>query len=591
VSTDNPAAVGRRERLDSWKAIAVHLGRDVRTVQRWEKSERLPVHRKLHDKLSSVYAYKSEIDAWWRDGGPGPAPEATVADSRPRRPLLAVLPLRNLNGHEEEEYFSDGLTEELISHLSRINPDQLGVISSSSTLRYKGNTNDLGRIVRELRVSYILDGSVRRSANRVRVAVQLIGVGDHGHLWADSYDHDLRDILELQAEVAKDVAAQIAVKLSAREEERLTHARPIAASAYEAYLRGRFFWNQRNPEAIGRAIEFFKRAISSDPNYACAHSGLADCYSMLSSTALGALNPALAMPRSKTAAERALQLDSRLAEAHASLAYIRLFYDWDWVSAESSLRQALELNASYATGRQWFAEYLTTLGRFDEATVELRRAQELDPLSLVIRQALASVHYLARDYDRAIEECRETLKIDPAFVLAYLNLGRACVQKRRYREAIAALKTALELLPGASAVLMGLGRAFAASGNKSEARKIINALKRLARRHYVPAFHFAVIYAALDDHESTFAWLRKAREERCDYFVYLDREPGSDGIRLDPEFIALVPQAPRHLAAAADSPAGSEKVSARRLASVASRKVGAGKLSATKRGKVRQTKT
>jgi TolB-like protein/Tfp pilus assembly protein PilF len=591
VSTDNPTAGDSRERLDSWKAIAVHLGRDVRTVQRWEKSERLPVHRKLHDKLSSVYAYKSEIDAWWRDGGPDPAPAATTAAARPRRPLLAVLPLRHLNGDKEEEYFSDGLTEELISHLSRINPDQLGVISSSSTLRYKGNTNDLGRIVRELGVSYILDGSVRRSDNRVRVAVQLIGMGDHGHLWADSYDHNLRDILELQAEVAKDVASQIAVKLSAREEERLSHVRPIALSAYEAYLRGRFFWNLRNPEAIGRAIEFFKRAISSDPNYASAHAGLADCYSMLSATALGVLNPAVAMPQSKAAAERALQLDSRLAEAHASLAYIRLFYDWDWVSAGSSLRQALKLNASYATGRQWFAEYLATLGRTDEAAAELRRAQELDPLSLVIRQALASVHYLARDYDRAIEECRQTLKIDPAFVLAYLNLGRACVQKRMYRDAVAALKTALELVPEASAVLMGLGRAYAASGNKSEAQKIIGALKRLARRRYIPAFHFAAIYAALGEHESTSAWLRKAREERCDYFVYLDREPGSDGIRSDPEFAALVPQAPRHLAAAADSPSGSEKAPARRLVSVASRKVRISNKPAANHGKVRQTTT
>jgi TolB-like protein/Tfp pilus assembly protein PilF len=591
VSAEIPTPKESRERLDSWKEIAAHLGRDVRTVQRWEKSERLPVHRKLHDKLSSIYAYRSEIDAWWREGGPDPAPAtANAALSRPRRPLLAVLPLRNLNGHREEEYFSDGLTEELISHLSRINPEQLGVISSSSTMRYKGNTNDLGRIVRELGVSYILNGSVRRGDNRVRVAVQLIGMRDHGHLWADSYDHNLRDILELQAEVAKDVAAQIAVKLSAREEERLSHPRPIAPHAYEAYLRGRFFWNLRNPEAIGRAIEFFKRAISSDPNYASAHAGLADCYSMLSSTAVGALNPVVAMPRSKAAAERALQLDPRLAEAHASLAYIRLYYDWDWVSAGRSLRQALELNASYATGRQWFAEYLATLGRTEEAAAELGRAQELDPLSLVIRAALASVHYIARDYDRAIEESRQTIKIDPAFVLAYINLGRAWVQKRMYREAIATLKTALELVPEASAVLMTLGRAHAASGNKVATQKILGTLGRLSRRRYVSAFHFAAIYSALDDHESTFTWLKKARTERSDYFVYLGREPGSDGIRSDPRFAILVPQAPSHLAAP-DSPSGSKKTPARQSVSIVPPKVRLRTGPAAKRSKLRQSST
>lgn len=523
-----------------------------------------PVHRKRHDKLSSIYAYKSEIDAWWLEGGASPAPSAAAAaTARPQRPLLAVLPLRNLSGLREEEYFSGGLTEELISQLSRINPEQLGVISSASTMRYAGNAGDLGRIARELGVSYILDGSVRRSDNRVRVAVQLIGMGDRGHLWADSYDHDLRDILELQAEVARDVASQIVVKLTAREEERLSNAGPIAPQAYEAYLRGRFFWSQRSSAAVGRAIGFFKRAISLHPEYASAHAGLADCYSMLSAAALGVLNPAVAMPRSRAAAERALQLDSRLAEAHASLAYVRLFYDWDWASAGRSLRQALELNAGYATARQWSAEYLATLGRWAEAAAELRRAQELDPLSLVIRQALASVHYLARDYDRTIEECRQTLKIDPTFVLAYLNLARACVQKRKYRRAIAALKTARQLAPEASAVLMGLGRAYAASGNRSAAQKIIATMNRAARRRYVPAFHFAAIYAALGDHERTFTWLKKAREERCDYFVYLDREPGSDAIRSHPSFAMLVPTAPRHLAAA-DSPAGSAKASAPR---------------------------
>ncbi len=317
MTTENSGADKRSQQLDSWKAIANYLKRDVRTVQRWERQEGLPVRRKLHDKLSSVYALKPELDEWW-DKGRAVAVRVDGEPARPRRPLLAVLPLRNLSGNQGEDYFSDGLTEELISQLSCINPEQLGVIARGSTIRYKGVATDINRIARELGANYILDGSVRRSNNRVRIAVQLVEVSDQGHLWADSYDRELSDILDLQAEVAKAVTAQTSVRLSARAAERLSKVRPVAPEAYEAYLRGRLLWNQRSASSIIKAAGLFERAISIDPGYAPAHAGLVDCYAMLSAMAMGTASPAEMIPKAKAAARRALELDPQLAERRAA---------------------------------------------------------------------------------------------------------------------------------------------------------------------------------------------------------------------------------------------------------------------------------
>jgi TolB-like protein len=532
-----------RERLDSWKTIAAYLKRDVRTIQRWELHEGLPVHRKLHDKLSSIYAFKDELDRWWGGNHSKTSPQHPEASAF-RRPLLAVLPLRNLSGNNEEEYFSDGLTEELISQLSRINPQQIGVIARGSTMRYKGNPGDFNRIARELGASYILDGSVRRSGNQVRIAIQLIEVSDNGHLWADSYDRGLIDILELQDEVARDVTRQIAGHLAARDENRLRQGRQVVPKAYEAYLRGRVLWNQRSPSALARAVTFFEESISLDPDYAPAYAGIADSYSMLSTTAVGACNPAEVMPRARFAAARAVELDPLLAEAHTSLACVKLFHEWDWTAAGNFFDRALKLNSGYATGRQWYAEYLGSAGLIDDAITELLRAQEVDPLPLTIPEALASMHYLNRDYTQAIALSRRTLEVEPGFPLSYLNLGRAYVQQRMFREAIANLTEGRKLHPDSTAILMTLAHAYAAAGKEQEARGVLTSLKRIARRRYVPAFHFAATLAALGDHEQTFAWLERARQERCDYFVYLDREPGADSIRHDPRFAEIVPRSP-----------------------------------------------
>ena len=530
----------RGKRLDSWKEIAAYLQKDVRTVQRWEKNEHLPVHRKPHDKLASVYAYESELDAWWNDGS---HPEMSRADAATsRRAKLLVLPLRNLSGDPEQEYFNDGLTEELIGQIGRIDPNQLGVIARASAMRFKNSTKGIDQIARELEVSYAIEASVRRDGNRIRISIALIHASDQTSIWSESYNRDLRDILDLQTEVARAVAKEIAGKISNAEQARLARRGPVDPEAYSAYLRGRFFWNRRTADAIRKALVQFEDAIARDARYAPAHAGIADCHGALASIQIGAVPPTDAMPKALAAAGKALELDPTLAEAHTSLGHARFWYEWNWPAAERSFKRALELNPAYATARQWYAAYLQTLERVDEALAELDRALELDPLSLVFRTAREATLYLERRYDDVIAESKRTLEMDPGFVLAYFSLGRACTHKKMHRQAIAELKKAHQLSGEAPAMTMQLGYAFAMAGKKPDAKKMIDALKSLARKGYVPAFYLAGIYAGLRNKEQALAWLKKAYEERCDYMVYLPKEPAADPVRDDPRFDALVPK-------------------------------------------------
>ena len=549
VATTEPGALSRSpsERLDSWKAIASYLRRDIRTVQRWETQEGLPVHRKPHDKLSSVYGYRAEIDQWWEKGDIGPEGAASGASAASRRQLLAVLPLRNLSGIDDQEYFSDGLTEELIAQLSRLNPGQLGVIAGASAMMFKQRSNkSVGQIGRELGAAFILDGSVRRANDRVRISVQLISARDQSHVWAESYDRNLRDILEVQSDVAQAVTRSISVTITAREQARLDNPGAVPPQAYEAYLKGRAFWNQRREGELHAAVRLFEQAIRENLNYAPAHAGIADCYALLASAELGAMPPVKAMPKAKSAAQKALQLDPQLAEAQTSLAYARLFYDWDWTGAEEAFKAAFELNPSYATCRHWYAEYLVTAGRITEALEELKRAQELDPLSPAIPAARAATLYFARRYNESVASCRETLAHEPNFVLAYLNLARAQTQKGEYGQAIEELRTAVSLTGDSSPMpLTLLGYTYGLAGMTKEAANIGKRLAKLAREKYVPALNFAIFQAGLGDYERMFRMLSKARAERCDYLVYLNQEPAADPIRSDPRFAKVVPTPPR----------------------------------------------
>jgi TolB-like protein/Tfp pilus assembly protein PilF len=458
------------------------------------------------------------------------------------RPVLVVLPLHNLSDDPQQEYFSDGLTEELIAQIGRIGPSQLGVIARASAMKYKLSRKGIGQIAKELGVNYLLEGSVRRDGDRVRISVALIRASEQTSLWTEAYDRDLRDVLKLQVDVAETVAKEIAVKVSDGERDRLARTSPVDPQAYSAYLRGRYFWNRRTPDSLKKAVHCFEEAIARDPGYAPAHAGLADCYALLSSIHVGSIVPTDGMPKAISAANRALQIDPMLADAQASLGQARLWYEWNWPAAEQCFKRALELNPAYAPARQWYSAYLQMINRIDDALLELRRALELDPLSLVIRSALQATLYLERQYETVIEESKKTLELDPTFVLTYFNLGRAYTQMKMHRQAISELTKAHELSGESPAMTMQLGYAYAMAGKKAEAEKMLAALAKVARKHYVPAFYSAAIYAGLRDRKHALEWLRKAHDERCDYLVFLPKEPAADPVRDAPGFAELVPR-------------------------------------------------
>jgi TolB-like protein/Flp pilus assembly protein TadD len=533
------------KRLNSWKEIAAFLGKDVRTVQRWETNEGLPVHRKPHHKLASVYAFESELDAWWNQGS-HPAPSAAGASgtvpSEGDRRAMAVLPLRDLSGDQDQDYFSEGLTAELIGHLARIDPNRLGVIAHASAMRYRQSSKGITQIARELGVTYVLEGSVRRDGDRVRISAALIRASDQTALWTEVYDRQLRDIIKLQTEVAESVAREIALKVPSSARARLVRSGLVDPSAFSAYLRGRYLWNRRTAESLQKATLCFQEAIAHDPAYAPAHAGIADCCALLTSIHLGVMPPTEGMPRAIAAAEKALELDPELAEAHASLGQASLWYEYDWPAARACFERALKLNPSYAPALQWHAAYLQTLDRVDEALAELVRALEVDPLSLVIRSAREATLYLERRYQQVIEESRKTLELDPTFVLTYFNLGRAYTQVGNHRQAIAELKKACELSADSPAMIMQLGYAYARGGKTAEAKRMLGTLAKLARQRYVPAFYSAAIYAGLRDKKMALLWLTKAHDERCDYLVHLPKEPAADPIRDTAEFARLAPR-------------------------------------------------
>lgn len=592
VNTEALPEVQRGDRLESWKEIASYLGRDVRTVQRWEKAEGLPVHRHVHERQGSVYAFRGEIDEWragrdvsalaeaGEDATPIPETEANeipadnVRETGKRRLLIwaavlvavvaalslvtwrvlrsrsaaqphgpvmiAVLPFENLSGDPAQEYFSDGMTEELIVQVGRLHAEGLNAIAVGSSMAFKHSSKPLAQIARELGAAYVVQGSVRRSGERVRVAAHLIRAADNAHLWDESYDRDLRDVLALQAEVAQAIAGGISANLGSAARP----ARAVNPGAYEAYLKGRRDWNRRTPEDLNRAIAEFREATQIDPDYAPAYVGLADSYELLGSAEMGALPPREAMPLAREAALRALALDPQLAEAHASLAHIKLIYEWDFAGAEGEFQRAIALNPAYATAHQWYALLLNAQGRPAAALEELQRARELDPLSPAVRSAVAEAHYLARQYDRAEAEARQALQLDPNFVLALLNLGRAQEQQGRVAEAVATFERARELTGQGPAMSMFVAHARAAGGDREAARRILSYLLQLRKQNtvYVPALYIATVYTALGDNDEAFSLLQQALDERCEYLIYLRRDPMADGIRSDARFARLLQQ-------------------------------------------------
>jgi TolB-like protein/DNA-binding winged helix-turn-helix (wHTH) protein/Flp pilus assembly protein TadD len=449
---------------------------------------------------------------------------------------LAVLPLENLSSDASQDYFADGMTDELISDLGQISA--LRVISRTSVMTYKHARKALPQIARELNVDAVVEGTVFRSGDQVRITVQLIEAATDKHLWSQSYENESRDALALQNRVARAIADQIQIKLNPLEQTALKNAKVVNPEAYESYLKGRYFWNKRTADGLKAALGYFNLAIEKDPKYAQAYTGLADTYGLLADWEYGVMTPKEALPRAKAAAIKALQLDGTLGEAHNSLAFCLDVFDWDLDAAGKEFRRSIELNPGYAEAHQWYAAHLIVLGRNDEAIAELRKAESLDPLSLIIRADLAEFLVIAHSYDESIRESRKAIELDSNFALAHNELGQAYLQKHMNDEAIAELRIAVQLSGNSPTCIANLARAYVASGRRNEAIKLLSDLKGRSTPSFSHASEIAIIYVALGDMDQAMHWLEKGYEERFNPSVLV--RPGFDPLRSDHRFKDLL---------------------------------------------------
>jgi TolB-like protein/DNA-binding winged helix-turn-helix (wHTH) protein/Flp pilus assembly protein TadD len=453
-------------------------------------------------------------------------------NSSPKIRSLAVLPLENLSGDPSQDYFAEGMTDELITDLGQIST--LRVISRSSVMTYKSVRKPLAEIARELDVQAVVEGSVLRSGERVRITAQLIEVPPDRHIWAHSYEGDLRDTLTLQNTVARTIAQQIQAILNKQEKVALEKSRVVKPEAYEAYLKGRYFWNKRTGDGLKKAIEYFTVAIEKDPNYAEAYAGLADSYALSGDWEYGILSPQDASLGAKAAATKALDLDDSLGEAHTSRAFALDLYDWDWSTAETEYRRAIALNPGYATAHHWYAWHLMVTGHTDEGILELQKAESLDPLSLIIRTDLADALCIARRYSESVQQSERTLEMDPNFALAHYQLGQAFVQQQLYNEAIAEFQRGIKLSGGSAAFDSNLAYAYAVSGRRDDALRIAQDLETQASESSAVDSNIALIYVGLGDNDKAMIWLNKAYQARFNPSILL--RPAFDPLRSDVRF-------------------------------------------------------
>ncbi len=461
---------------------------------------------------------------------PRPRARGKVIDS------VAVLPLANASTDPDAEYLSDGITESLINSLSQL--PKLRVMARSTVFRYKGRELDPQAVGRDLHVGAVLMGRVVQRGDTVVIGTELVDVANGWQLWGGNYNRKLSDIFAVQEEIAKEVSENLRLQLTREDNTRLRKRHTESAAAYQAYLKGRFYWNKRTEEGIKKGLEHFQRAIEHDPGYALAYAGLADSY-----TTLGYYNfllPREAYGRAKAAATQALEIDDTLAEAHASLASIRTHFDWDWPGAEREYRRAIELNPRYASAHHWYGLHYAVLGRLGEAEEEMKRALEIDPLALVINTALGLCYCYMREYGRAIEQFRKTLELEPGFGRAHWLLGQTYDAKGQFDDAIAELQKAIPLTGSSKDVIASLGHAYAVAGQRHQAVRILDELTELAKRTYVPSYHIGVIHAGLGEDDLAFEWLERAYEERSSQLAYLNVHPELDRLRSDPRFEDLL---------------------------------------------------
>jgi TolB-like protein/tetratricopeptide (TPR) repeat protein len=594
ASSSRIGADGPGRRLESWKEIAVYLGRDVTTVRRWEKREGLPVRRLQHSRLGSVYAYTLELDAWRDERAPGAttdaidAPDAhaisgvvrrgararltvtlaaalilaagliwLVRERTIRQPAsttggirsLAVLPLQNFSGSPEQDYLADGMTEALIARLSAIH--SLRVISRTSAMQFKGTRKSVPAIGKELNVDAVIEGSVLRSGDKIRVSVQLIRANTDEHLWSGTYDRELQDVLALQSDVTQGIARHIESAVAGEQRGLPVAPRTVAPDVYEAYLKGRFALYKNSRAGLGEALLHFQAAVDADGTFAPAYAGLAATYTALGLVFYGE-PPSESRPKAILAARKALELDPDLAEARVLLANA-LQKDWRWAEAEGEYRRAIEISPSDAGAHAGLGDWLLCQGRTEEALASARRAQEIDPLAFDGVQ-VGWILFQARRYDEAIRELHTTLTIRPDDPMALWYLGFALTGAGQFDEAIQVLERAASVSHRSSAVLGVLVRAYAHADRRAEAVRVLDELHRRQKAGYVPPAAFLHAYLGLGDKEEAFIWLGRAAEERSNIMQFLKVHPFFDLLRSDPRFAEFLRRAnfsPTPLAAAA----------------------------------------
>ncbi|MEW6210865.1 MAG: tetratricopeptide repeat protein [Acidobacteriota bacterium] len=554
------------ERLDSWKEIASYLGREVRTVQRWEKREGLPVHRHQHDKLGTVYAYKGELEEWLNRRKPTipqqPARfntrtiaiavsiflligliaaayvigrKSATTDTPAVKKRLLVLPFKNLTPDSEQEWFSDGLTEEMIAQLAALRPESLAVIGRASSAYFKSSEKSIAQIGEELNVDFVLEGSVRREGERVRVTAQLIDARDESHLWAESYDRDLPGALTFQEEVSRRIARSLGNRLlDGKSASRVVSHNPVAV---EAYLRGRYQWNRGTREGFEKSIESFQEAARADDRFALAYAGLAQAWMMTGR--YGIRPPAQCFSLAKDAAEKAIALDARLAEARAVLAQVKFYWEWDFKASEEEFLRAIEINPGLASAHHAYAHFLSEMSRHDEAIAEVKRAQEMEPLSATINSDAGWFYYRARRYEEAIRECRRVMEMEPQFSSSAICIVQALEKMGRFEEARQEAKKFF-----ASAGMDKRAAALGATDPRVALRDLrrveLEELKRMSRNQTVMPFQFAFVYALLEEKDSTIEWLEKSVTARDHVALLMGAHPAFDCVRDDPRFTDLL---------------------------------------------------
>ena len=581
-----PAVNASETRLDSWKEIATYLNRDVTTVQRWERREGMPVHRHVHDKRGSVYALPEELDVWMQsrrlsevdpeipaeaeilsiDQSPKGATargklrlwlvltavlcvcslvaawfavrHRTMATAEPRIQSLAVLPMTNLSGDPAQQYFADGMTEEVIGRLSMIRG--LRVISRTSVMQFRNTQRSVPEIAKMLHADGIVEGSVMREGDHIRVHAQLINGATDQHIWSESYDSELRDMLALESEVAEAIARRVAVTVTGEERARLVGAREVSPDVYESYLKGRGAIAGANSRAeIEKSVTYFEEAIRKDATFAPAYVGMAAAYGKLGTIRVGAMPPNEARQKVISADRKALELDPNLAEAHAQLAFVDMQH-WQWRDAEAEYRRALELNPNDSWAYDGFGGgWLMLQGRMDEALVMSRRALELDPLGQAGTN-LGWVLFHARRYDESIRELRSVIAVHPDDANALTVLGQVLTCKGQTQEAISLLEKTVSMTDRAPGSIEWLAVAYARAGRRADALRLIDELKQRLKTSYVPPAVFVFPYVELGDYDQAFAWLERAYQEQSNILMFLRVAPFFDPVRNDPRFKDLL---------------------------------------------------